>query len=60
MGKFFKLMLPLILIVTSILIIIALVAYKGAKSVERKPETEKAVLVDTIEARVVSLKFSGK
>ena len=58
MGKFFKLMLPLILIITSILIIIALVAYKGAKSAERKPETEKAVLVDTIEAKVVSLNFT--
>lgn len=58
MGKFFKLMLPMILIITSILIVIALVVYKGAKSAERKPETEKAVLVDVIEAKVVSLNFS--
>lgn len=58
MGKFFKLMLPMILIITSILIVIALVAYKGAQSAERKPETEKAVLVDVIEAEVVSLNFS--
>jgi hypothetical protein len=58
MGKFFKLMLPMILIITSILIVVALVAYKGAQSAERKPATEKAVLVDTIEAEVVSLNFS--
>jgi RND family efflux transporter MFP subunit len=58
MGKFFKLMLPLILIIISILIVIALVAYEETKSAERKPETEKAVLVDVIKAEVVSLNFS--
>jgi RND family efflux transporter MFP subunit len=58
MGKFFKLMLPMILIITSILIVVALVAYKGAQSAKRKPAIEKAVLVDTIEAEVVSLNFS--
>ncbi|MCP4046244.1 MAG: efflux RND transporter periplasmic adaptor subunit [Gammaproteobacteria bacterium] len=58
MGKFFKLTLPLILIITSILIVVALVAYQGAQNAERKPETEKAVLVDTIVAEVVSLNFS--
>ena len=57
MEKFFKLMLPLILIVVSILIIVALVSYKNSQNAERKPDTEKAVLVDVIEAEVVSLNF---
>ena len=48
----------MILIITSILIVIALVAYQGTQSAERKPGTEKAVLVDIIEAKVVSLNFS--
>ena len=58
MGKFFKLLLPLILIISAILVVIGMVAYKESQSAERKPETEKAVLVDTIEAEVVSLNFS--
>lgn len=58
MGKFFKFMLPLILIGTSIIMVIALVAIQKSKNAERKPDTEKAVLVDTIEAQVVSLNFS--
>jgi RND family efflux transporter MFP subunit len=57
MGKFFKFMLPLILIGTSIIMVVALVAVQKSKSAERKPDTEKAVLVDTIEAKVVSLNF---
>jgi RND family efflux transporter MFP subunit len=55
MGKFFKFALPLILIGTSILVVIALVAYKNSQRAERKPETTKAVLVDTITAEVTSL-----
>jgi RND family efflux transporter MFP subunit len=58
MGKFIKFMLPLILIGTSILVVMGLVAYQQSKNAERKPETEKAVLVDTIEARVTSLNFT--
>ena len=58
MGKFIKFMLPLILIGTSILVGMGLVAYQQSKNAERKPETEKAVLVDTIEARVTSLNFT--
>ena len=57
MGKFFKFVLPLILIASSIMVVIALLAYQQSKSAERKPDTEKAVLVDTIEAEVVSLNF---
>ena len=58
MGKFIKFMLPLILISTSVLVVMGLVAYQQSKDAERKPETGKAVLVDTIEAEVTSLNFS--
>jgi RND family efflux transporter MFP subunit len=57
MTKFFKFMLPLILIGTSILIVIGLVTYQNSQRAERKPDTQKAVLVDTIEAKVISLNF---
>ena len=57
MKKFFRLMLPLILIATSSLLVVALVVYQRSQRAERKPETEKAVLVDTIEAEIVSLNF---
>ena len=58
MAKFFKFMLPLILIIGSVLIVIALVAWQKSQSAERKPETEKAVMVETIEDEVVSLNFT--
>jgi RND family efflux transporter MFP subunit len=58
MGKFFKYMLPLILIAASIIMVVALVAIQKSKTAERKPDTEKAVLVDIIEAEVVSLNFT--
>jgi len=58
MGKFFKFMLPLILIIGSVLMVIGLVAYQKSQTAERKDDTEKAVLVDTIEAEVVSLNFT--
>jgi len=58
MRKFFKFMLPLILIIGSVLAVIALVAYQKSQTSERKDDTEKAVLVDTIEAEVVSLNFT--
>ena len=58
MGKFFKFMLPLILIVGSVLVVIALVAFQKSQTADRKTETENAVLVDTVEAQVVSLNFT--
>lgn len=58
MGKFFKFILPLVLIVGSIFVVIGLVAWQKSQTPERKTDTEKAVLVDTIEAEVVSLNFS--
>lgn len=57
MQRFFKFMLPLILIISSIVMVVALVAYQKSKRAERKPETEQAILVDTIDAEVVSLNF---
>jgi len=55
MGKFFKFILPLILIMVSIAMVVALVAYKKSQRAERKPETTQAILVDTVIAEVVSL-----
>ena len=58
MRKFFKFLLPLILIMGSILMVIALVAYKNSQRAERKPDTTQAILVDTINAEVVSLNLT--
>jgi len=58
MEKFFKFMLPLFLIIGSVLVVIALASWQKSKSAERKPDTEKAVLVETIDAEVVSLNFT--
>jgi len=58
MEKFFKFMLPLFLIIGSILVVIALASWQKSKSAERKPNGEKAVMVETIEAEVVSLNFT--
>ena len=58
MGKFFKFMLPLILIAASIVVVIALVAIKNSKQPERKPESSQALLVDTIVAEVTSLNLT--
>ena len=55
MRKFFKFMLPLILIMTSIAMVVALVVYKQSQRAERKPDTSQAILVDTVKAEVVSL-----
>ena len=58
MGKFFKFILPLLLIIVSVVLVIALVVFKKSQSAERKPDVSKAVLVDTIEAEIVSLNFT--
>ena len=57
MRKFFKFILPLVLVIGSIIIVVALVVIQKSKSAERKDDTQKAVLVDTIVAEVVSLNF---
>lgn len=51
-------MLPLILIVSSVLVVVGLVALQSTKRAERKDDIEKAVLVDTIKSEVVSLNFT--
>lgn len=58
MKNFFRFMLPLLLIVGSVLVVIALASWQKSKSAERKPDTNRAVLVETIEAEVVSLNFT--
>lgn len=58
MKQFFKFMLPLILIVVSILLVVVLIAIQGSQRADRKEDTQKAVLVDTIEAKVISLNFT--
>ena len=58
MKKFFKFILPLGLIVLSVVFVIAMAALAKSKKAERKDETEKAILVDTIAAQVTSLNFS--
>jgi len=60
MGKFFKFMLPMLLIIGSVLLVIGLVVYQKSQSAERKPDVAQAVLVDTIEAEIVSLNFTVK
>jgi RND family efflux transporter MFP subunit len=57
MKPFFKFILPLILIGTSVLLVVALVAFQDTQRAERKTETQKAVLVDIIRAEVTSLNF---
>jgi len=58
MKKFFKFMLPLILVLTSILLVVVLVAIQGSQKAERKEDAQRAVLVNTIEAEVTSLNFT--
>ena len=58
MKKFFKFTFPLILIVASGLVVVGLVTFQNTQRAERKPETNKAILVDTIEAEVTSLNFT--
>ncbi len=55
MEKFFRFVLPLILIFISILVVVALIAWQKSQRVERKPEITQAILVDTIVAEVMSL-----
>ena len=57
MGKFFRYVLPLGLIVVSILVVIVLVGIAQGKRPERREEGDKAVLVDTITAEARTLNF---
>jgi RND family efflux transporter MFP subunit len=55
MARFFKFMLPLILVIVSIVLVIAMVTFKNSQRAERKPDVTQAVLVDVIEAEIQSL-----
>jgi RND family efflux transporter MFP subunit len=58
LGKIFRFFLPLTLIVGSVVIVMVLVAISRAKSPERKPEGQQAILVQAIPAELRSLNFS--
>jgi RND family efflux transporter MFP subunit len=58
MKNFFKFMLPVLLIATSIIVVAASVAYKKSQRPERKPETSQAVLVDIIVAETTSVNLT--
>jgi RND family efflux transporter MFP subunit len=58
LGKIFRFFLPLTLIVGSVVIVMVLVAISKAKSPERKPEGQQAILVQAIPAELRSLNFS--
>jgi RND family efflux transporter MFP subunit len=55
MAGFFKFMLPLILVIASIVLVIAMITFKNSQRAERKPDITQAVLVDVIEAEIQSL-----
>ena len=56
--KFFRYILPLVLIGLSVIVVMMLVAVSQGKRPDRKEETSQAVMVDAIPARVESLNFS--
>lgn len=58
MQKFFRFVLPVILVAASFAVVVVLVGIQKSKRAERKPEAEQAVLVDTVTARVSSLNFT--
>lgn len=58
MRKFFKFILPLALIALSVVTVFIMVGIAQGKRPERKDDTDQAVLVEAIEARVSSLNFA--
>ncbi|MCW8874006.1 efflux RND transporter periplasmic adaptor subunit [Pseudomonadota bacterium] len=58
LRKFFRYLLPLILIALSTVVVIALVAVAKNKRPERKDTVDQAVLVDAIPARKTALNFA--
>jgi len=58
MQKFLKFVLPVALILGSIVLVAALIAYQKSQRADRKPEAEQALLVDTVIAQVSSLNFT--
>ena len=58
MRKFFKYILPLVLIVLSVLTVVVMVSVAKGKRPDRKEEVNPAVRIDAIPAEVASLNFS--
>ena len=58
MGKFFKYILPLALIMLSIVVVVVMVGIAKGKRPERKDTATQAMVVDAITARVESLNFA--
>lgn len=58
MRKFFKFILPLLLIASSIIAVAVMVSIAQSKRPDRKDDTNLAVRVDTVVAEVASLNFS--
>ena len=58
MQKFFKFVLPVVLVLASIAVVVVLVGLQKGKDAERKPEIEQGILVDVITAEVSSLNFT--
>ena len=58
MRKFFKYILPLILIALSVLTVVVMVSVAKGKRPDRKEEVNPAVRIDAIPAEVASLNFS--
>ena len=58
MRKFVKFILPLLLIVGSILVVVAMVAIAQGKRPDRKDDAQPALLVEAIPAEVTSVDFT--
>lgn len=58
MRKFFKFILPLALILLSVAVVVVMVAVAQGKRPDRKEDSEPAMLVEAIPAKVSSLNFS--
>jgi RND family efflux transporter MFP subunit len=58
MRKFFKFVLPLVLIVGAVVAVIVMVAIAQGKRPDRKDTSDQAMLVDAIQAKKISLNFS--
>ena len=58
MGKLFKFILPLLLILGAVLAVVVLVVLAQGKRPERKDISDQAMLIDAIQAEKTSLNFS--
>ena len=58
MEYFFKYMLPMIPIITSTVMVVALVSNQKSQRAERKPEAETSIQVGRVEIGALSLNFT--